>query len=301
MSRGIYLVANRRSERQAANLVYSLRQSGCTLPIGLIPYDDDLPAHPPLLAETTFMPVESFPAEGRAVLDEIRQLWPFTSLGLLRRFLAFYGPYDEFIYTDNDIVALGDWTPYFDPLADHDLVHADQEFKTAGQYNYHDPAALTREFGRDALLSALTAGHFAARRRPDCTELFRRAIAWIRQHPQIPMAHDQAFLHLTILLGGLRTLNFCRPPHNWPSTWAADYRNSLAVAQRVQGPGRLLHLHYSGGLSNGYAAVEDFCYADNSNAERLRHLATAALVHGSGLHVLRRRIWPALRRRLRGR
>jgi hypothetical protein len=297
MSRGIYLVANRRSERQAANLVHTLRQSGCALPIALIPYDDDLPRHPALLAETTPMPVESFPAEGRAILDEIRRLWPRTSAGLLRRFLAFYGPYDEFIYTDNDIVALGDWAPYFEPLPDYDLVHADQEFQTGGRYNYRDPAALQREFGDDALESALTAGHFAARKRPDMTELFRRAIAWIERHPEIAMPHDQAFLHLAILLGQLRTLNFCRPPHDWPSTWAADYSNTLAVTQRAQGPGRLLHLHYSGGTSNGYAAVEDFCYADCSNAGRMRHLVRAALVHGSGLHTLRRRVWPALKRR----
>jgi hypothetical protein len=171
---------------------------------------------------------------------------------------------------------------------------------TKGRFNYHDPAALTRELGPDALLSALTAGHFAARRRPDMTELFRRVIAWIARHPQIAMPHDQAFLHLTVLLGGLRTLNFCRPPHDWPSTWAGDYRNSLAVAQRVQGPGRLLHLHYSGGVSGGYAAREDFLYADCSDAERLRHLTAAAFAHGSGLHAWRRRIWPGLKRRLQG-
>ena len=298
MSRGIYLVANRRSERQAANLVHSLRQAGCALPILLIPYDDQLAAHPTLRAETTLMPVESFPGEARAVLDDLRELWPRTSPGLLRRFLAFHGPHDEFIYTDNDIVALGDWTPYFEPLRDHDLVHADREFETGGKYNYRDPGALTRELGPEALASALTAGHFAARRRPDVAELFRETIAWIARHPEIAMPHDQAFLHLAILLGGLRTLNFCRPPHDWPSTWAGDFRNSLAVAQRVQGPGRLLHLHYSGGNSHGYAAVEDFCYADCTDAERIRHLATAAFVHGSGLHAWRRRLWPGLKRRL---
>ena len=98
---------------------------------------------------------------------------------------------------------------------------------------------------------------------------------------------------------GLRTLNFCQPPHDWPSTWAADYRNTLAVTQRAQGPGRLLHLHYSGGTSNGYAGVEDFCYADCSDAGRMRHLVRAAFTHWSGLHTLRRRAWPALKRRFR--
>jgi hypothetical protein len=299
MSRGIYLVANRRSERSAANLVYSVRASGCTLPIALIPYDDDVPTLPALRAETTLMPVESFPAEAHAMVEELRKLYPRTSVGLLRRFLAFYGPHEEFIYTDNDIVALGNWDAYFQHLEGADLVHADEEYRTGGKYNYLDPAAIEREFGPDALESQLTAGHFAARRRTDITAIFRRALVWIRGHPGIAREHDQAFFHLAMLLSPLRTVNLCRPPHDWRSTWAGDYRNSLAVVQAAQGPGRLLHLHYSGGTTEGYAAPEDFNFADCTDAERMRRLSRAAFLHGTGLFYLKGQFLRGLKRRLR--
>jgi hypothetical protein len=299
MSRGIYLVANRRSERSAANLVYSIRASGCTAPIGLIPYDDDGPTLPALRAATTFMPLDSFPAAALALLDELRAFYPRTSAGLLRRFLAFYGPYEEFIYTDNDIVALGNWDAYFESLTDADLVHADEEYRTGGKYNYLDPAALERELGADALDSQLTAGHFAARQRGDITSVFQSAMSWIRAHPGIAREHDQAFLHLAVLLGPLRAINLCRPPHNWRSTWAGDYRNSLAVVQAAQGPGRLLHLHYSGGTTEGYAAREDFNYADCTDAERMRRLTRAALLHRTGLFYLQGQFLRGLKRRLR--
>lgn len=297
MTRGIYLVANRRVERYAANLVYSIRQSGCTLPIALIPFDDDLPVQRDLLAETTLMPVESFPEEGRELLAEISRMWPRTSRGLLRRFLCWYGPFDEFVYSDNDIVALGDWTAYLDHLDGFDLVHADLECTTRGAFNYRDPSAAEQQLGKGAHEFAVTAGHFAARKKENITEIFRRAIDWVGRHPEIPMAHDQAFLHLAILLGPLRKLNLCQSPHDWPSSWAGEYRNTLAVVQRVQGPGRLLHLHYSGGLSGGYDAREDFCYADRPDAGRLRQFIAAALDHWSGLHYLRIRFYRGLKRR----
>jgi hypothetical protein len=298
MSRGIYLVANRRVEWLAANLVYSIRRSGCTLPISLIPYDDDLPVDPGLLAEARLLRVEDFPNEARALMAGLNRLWPRTSVGLFRRFLAWYGPYDEFIYSDNDIVALGDWTTYLDHLEGFDLVHADEEYTTGGIFNYYDPSAIQREFGTGALDSLVTAGHFASRKKDDMTALFARTIAWIREHPKIAREHDQAFLHLALLLGGLRRQNLCQPPHEWPSPWAGDYRNTLDVVQAVQGPGRLLQLHYSGGVSNGYAAREELFFANRTDDERMRRLVGTALAHWSGLHYLRGQFLSGLKRRL---
>lgn len=298
MTRGIYLVANRRVERMTANLIYSIRRSGCTLPIMLIPFDHEAPTDPRVREAATLLPIESFPAEARALLDDLTCLWPRTRAGLFRRFLAWYGPLDEFIYSDNDIVALGDWTPYLDHLAGFDLVHADREFATGGIYNYPDPAALERELGAGALLSVLTAGHFAGRKRDDITDIFQRTLAWIRRHPNIAEEHDQAFLHLAVLLGPLRPRNLCQSDA-WPSSWAGDYRNALDVVQAAQGPGRLLHLHYSGGVSGGYAAAEDFCYADCTDAARMRHLTAAAFRHWSGLHYVRGQFARGLRRRVK--
>lgn len=37
-SRGIYLVANRKSSEHCHNLIYSIRQCGCHLPIRIVPY-----------------------------------------------------------------------------------------------------------------------------------------------------------------------------------------------------------------------------------------------------------------------
>ena len=296
MNRGIYLVANRRSEREAANLVHSLRQAGCRWPIALIPFDDDLPTHPRLRAETTLLDLKSFPREALELLGQIAALWPKSRPGLFRRMLAWYGPFDEFIYSDNDIVALGDWTPYLDRLGVADLLHADVEYTTGGIFAYKKPVVVVESFGPAALDSVFTTGHFASHKNPDITSIFSATIAWLRDHPGVAHEVDGSFLHLAVLVGSLRVTNLCQPPDDWASPWAGDYRNALEVAQAAR-RGKLLQLHYSGWIPDGYLAREEFLFSDLTDSERMRRLIGAALGRWSGLHYLNGKFKRGLLRR----
>jgi len=298
MQRGIYLVTNRRSEREAANLVYSLRRTGCRLPIALIPFDDHVPTHPRLLAETTRMDVASFPQECRTLLAQIHELWPESNGGLFRRMLAWYGPFDEFIYTDNDIVALGDWTPYFDHLDGYDLVHGDKEYTTGGIFAYRQPATVVEAFGPAALDSLYTTGHFASRKNPEMTRIFTATIDWLRAHPDVAYRVDGSLLHLAVLVGKLRIKNLCQAPEDWPSPWAGDYRNALDVVQTSQRGKPLLQIHYSGGYPDGYEARDEFCFSDCTDTERLRRLLWTAVRYWSGAHFLKK-VWSRLKHRFR--
>ncbi len=300
MTRGIYLVANKRSERESAHLIYSLRKVGCTLPIVLIPYDDNESEHPVLRAETTRMRVRDFPAEGQEMLARTARLWPETSSGLFRRFLSFYGPFDEFIYSDNDIVALGDWTELFDYLGENDVVHADYEFTTEGKFNYKKPVEMRKLFGPAALDSVLTAGHFVGGEGGGVSPAFAMVPDWVAKNPGVAFHHDQAYFHLAILLAGLRTRNMCRAPDNWPSTWAGDYANALAVVQTAQKrEARLMHLHYSGWPPDGYHASEELYFSNLTDAKRFTLHLRAGLWHLSGLHYLTGQFWRGLKRRSR--
>ena len=297
MTRGIYLVTNRRSEREAAHLVFTLRQAGCTLPIALIPYDDNPPIHPRLRTETTFLNVADFPAEGRALLGQIAELWPASRAGLFRRLLAWWGPYDQFIYSDNDIVALADWSLFFARLDDNDFLHADGEYQTGGTFAYKKPQIVKEKFGPAALDSLLTTGHYVSRKRPEIAAALAATVAWLRANPGVAHEVDGAFIHLAILVGGLRIRNLCRAPDHWPSPWAGSYRNALEVIHAVQ-RGRLLQLHYSGGDPDGYFASEEIYFSEDTTGQRLWRHIRVALAHWTGLHYVRTRIWPGLKRRL---
>ncbi|HUB68763.1 MAG TPA: hypothetical protein VL981_14865 [Candidatus Methylacidiphilales bacterium] len=299
MTRGIYLVTNRRSEREAAHLIFTLRKAGCKLPVALIPYDDDLPVHPRLRAETAFLHVKDFPEKGRALLGQIAELWPESRAGLFRRLLAWWGPFDEFIYSDNDIVALADWSLFLDRLGEHDFLHADEEYTTGGVYAYKKPGVVLEKFGSGALDSLLTTGFYATRKKPEITAAFASTVAWLHANPGVAHEVDGAFIHLAVLVGGLRIRNMCRAPDHWPSPWAGAYYNALELVQLSQTGRPLIHIHFAGWDADGYAASEELYFSEDTNVQRMRRHIWVAFAHWSGLHYLRTRIWRGLKRRAR--
>ncbi len=290
--RGIVLVANQRSEALCENLVRSIRQQNCQLPIALIPFGGAPAQTPYLQRQTTPWPLERFPAEAHALVARLGEVLTACPEGFVRRFLALYGPFDEFLYADNDIVALCDWTTLFDHLAHYVLVHADQEYTTAGRYSFAQPDALAAHFP-DPWAVAVTAGHFLLRRTPHLADDLRRAADWMEAHPGIAKPHDQALLHLAILLGQWPTLNLCQAPHQWLSSWAGDYQNPLDLMSLLQQGRRISHVHFSGGkpdLADPLGALLTLGLSESQ-----RHVQTWRALSGK---LLRLEQWQRLRRRL---
>ncbi|WP_146209281.1 hypothetical protein [Coraliomargarita sinensis] len=192
------------------------------------------------------MQPEDFPGEANEFIAEISQTLTFCPDGFLRRFLAFFGPYETFCYSDNDVVALTNWQVLFDLLDNYDLLHADEEYTTKGRFNYHNPDVIKTSFGEGALEEAITAGHFVARKSDKLVSGMRRAIKWIEANKDVCKAHDQTMLHLAAMLGDWNCLNLCKPPNNWLSSWAGDYKTPLKLIQSGQAGRKISHLHYSG-------------------------------------------------------
>jgi hypothetical protein len=293
-SRGIYLVANRISSDHCHNLIYTIRQCGCRLPIRILPYGGKPLGLKERFEGVELVRTEDFPAEGREFAAELERRMP-CSPGLLRRFLCWFGEFDEFLYSDNDIVALLDWEEMFAYLAEYELVHADTEYRTGGRFNLEQPQRFEEFMGAGTLDLALTAGHFLCRRAPHQVEDLLRGVSWMEAHPEVVKWHDQALLHVTVALAKWRVLNLCKPPHCWGCSWAGSYKNSFDVLRAVQGTSHqpISHLHYSGGTPNGTAPVHDLLYSNLPASERNRQLLRAMLREGSGLNEARRLLWRA--------
>jgi hypothetical protein len=299
-SGAIYLVANQRTERDCANLVHSIRASGCELDIVVIPFDDDGLRDPRLLREVRVMPPQEFPAEGQKFVDAVRGVLSYCPQGFLRRFLAFYGPYERFIYSDNDIVALCDWTELLQYLDKHDLVHADEEYKTAGRFNFRLPVACDESFGPGSLERAITAGHFAAKRLPVFPESMIRALEWMRDHADACYLQDQTMMHIAAIMGNWNCLNLCKGPHNWLSSWAGDYANTLGLLQKVRAGGRISHLHYSGSSTTELInPIDELLMSNLAPRRRLRESTRAGLRELAGINAVRR-FKGKVKRRLKG-
>ncbi|HEX3134769.1 MAG TPA: hypothetical protein VHX44_14465 [Planctomycetota bacterium] len=289
MTRGIYLVANLRSQDHCENLVHSIRRSGCTLPIRLIPYGGAPVESRTLLREVEVTPEESYSQEGR---DLVARLTGALSCprGFMLRYLAFFGDWEVFCYSDNDIVALMNWDElfqHFDREPTLDLLHADEEYTTGGRYNYHQPQAVLDAFGQDAMASAITAGHFLLRRDHRLLSDIDAALKWMADHPGVTIPHDQTLLHLAALIGHWRINNLCRGLERWGSSWAGDYPDPLTVIHTLSSGRRISHIHYSGGWPDGSRPLDVLLDSFRDRDAWNRHAALNSARHTLGINQLR--------------
>jgi hypothetical protein len=305
MKKGIVLVANLKSQSHTENLIYSIRESGCQLPIRLIHFGGDPVNSKYILDEVEFLTFDDFSEEAKAFINNLRSVLTDCPMGFLYRFLAWYSDWNEFIYSDNDIVALMNWERLFDFTEGYDLVHADKEYATKGIFNYNKPQEIEFIFGEDAHISAITAGHIVVKKDEKMIADINSAVIWFKENPEIPKKHDQSLLHIASLLGNWKLLNLCKEPYNWLSTWSGDYANSLDLIQVIQGSylqktvlyeiqdiyappkpttkkeavyyqntlsATISHIHYSGRSSTGNMSIDDLLYSSNTDSERINNL-----------------------------
>ena len=278
MKKGIILVANLQSQLHCKNLIYSIRKSACSLPIRLIHFGGEPVNSKYILDEVEYLTEADFSEEAIAFVNNLRTVLTDCPMGYLYRFLAWFSDWDEFIYTDNDIVALMNWERLFEFTEGFDLVHADKEYTTLGIYNYLQPQKVKEIFGKDSLKSAITAGHILVKKNLKMINDMNAAVNWFNQNPEIPIKHDQALIHIAALLGDWKLLNLCKAPYNWLSTWSGDYKNSLDLIQTLQRCNEQIlvssekvtisHLHYSGRDRLGLEPIDELIFSNQTNKNR---------------------------------
>lgn len=314
MKKGIVLVANLKSQWYCENLISSIRKSGCKLPIRLVHFGGEKVNSEFILSEVEFLTVDGFSNEAKAFITNLGSVLTDCPKGFLYRFLAWFSDWDEFIYCDNDIVALMNWERLFDYTEEYDLIHADEEYTTQGIFNYSQPEKIENFFGEGSLSTAITAGHMLVKKNPKMVEDMNAAVEWFKQNPEIPKKHDQSLLHVAALIGNWKLLNLCKEPHNWLSSWSGDYTNSLDLIQAIQGgyiqdtvshktwfsiasdkskgeyvprtipsPAMISHLHYSGRGRIGSEPIDDLMFSDQTNKKRMKRLFTIQLTDILGI------------------
>lgn len=214
--------------------------------------------------------LSEFGIEACNFVENLSRSLPDCNSGYLKRYFAWFGEFDEFLYSDNDIVAVSDWSKLFEYLTDHTLVHADKEFATNGQFNFKDAPAVEKILGKDVHVQALTAGHFLCRKETKHIDDISAALDWMIEHANLVKLHDQTLLQVACIMGGWKKINLCRPPYNWGSSWHGDYKNTLDILQAIQRGVSISHIHYSGYTPFGVQPVEELLMSNMGNAPRVR-------------------------------
>jgi hypothetical protein len=282
-SRGIYLVANQISSDLCHNLIYTIRQCGCRLPIRVIPFGGEPIRVDPSLEDVKLLRLDDFPAEGLAFVSELKRRIPCRP-GWLHRYLAWFGEFAEFIYSDNDVIALTNWENLFPYLAACELVHADHQFRDGARFNWVQPDRIEALLGPDALDRAINSGHFVCRPSPYQLTDLMTALHWMEAHRELHKWQDQVLLNAAVALGKWQVLNLCKPPHNWSNSSANHYQNLFDVFRSVQVDRKpISHIHYAGYNPVGTRPVDELIFTNLPITERNRKLLWALAREKSGV------------------
>lgn len=248
--RGVYIVANDRVLDNAIALMSSLRLYEPTLPVFLIPFDDNHQTVARQLAE--LHDVQLFPE--LAFLDELTQkigeIFPRDFLALpnkMRKLAAWFGPLDEFLYIDTDILF---FTPVSDTLAyleRADFIWCDYHYKRGLKDVFSEVVPAQNIFEPDMLGDVFNSGLWGSHKRALSLESLYAVLEDCAAHREYfdfsSGTTDQPIMNYLVLKTMPRRLNIVKDNPGEPGSWggSSHFREQAHVLYDGERPLRYLH------------------------------------------------------------
>lgn len=252
MTRGIYFLANDRTLDHALALVNSIRKYDVETPLLMIPYDNQARRAQQVLTRMRGVGVyENRPLEAR-LLRRLRLLFGenfFLHPNNFRKQLCWFGPFDEWLYFDADIVVFErviEWTRY---LENADFIcYSDQHL--SGLEHVFKPSIVSANIF-DAGIGArvFNAGMWGARKGVlSENQLFEYLAECARDKMHLDRSHggsDQPVFNYIGLKHFARRANLFEIFPNAPGMWAGRdffvWRDGQLWDTRVNAPCKFLH------------------------------------------------------------
>ena len=168
VSRGIYIVANDKVIESAIALLNSIRLYNCQVPVFLIPFDDNY--QQVAAALSSIHGVRLFPNLEfvEQFTREIGQTFDRNFLALpnkMRKLAAWFGPLDEFLYIDTDIIVFEDIADNLNKLSEVDFFCCDYHHLSEKLRNVFSPAVKQQNIFTDSQLQdVFNSGFWASRK-----------------------------------------------------------------------------------------------------------------------------------------
>ncbi|MBH8572990.1 methionine synthase [Nostocaceae cyanobacterium CENA369] len=255
MTRGIYIIANDKVTDHAIALLNSIRLHDKNTPIILIPYDDNYHA----IADTLnkYYGVQTY--EDLEFIDRLALKLHETFGGQFfarpnqfRKQACWFGPFDEFLYIDTDIVVFEKIIDNLNYLAESDFICCDYQH-LGGIKNVFSPQVLEDKVFEEAEIKDIFNGGFWGSKKnliseKDLYETFAECAA----HPQYfdfsEKTSDQPIINYMLLKRIPRRFNIVRREGKAPGNWAGSphfkQQNYILFDTAVNQP--LQYLHWAG-------------------------------------------------------
>lgn len=254
MNRGIYIVANDRVKENAIALLNSIRCYDQNVPVILIPFNEQHQS----VAETLMRShnVQLFP--DLTFVDQFTQtigeIFDRDFLALpnkMRKLVAWFGPLDQFLYIDTDIIVFEKIANVLDYLSDYEFLCCDYHHKSEGLKDIFSP--LVREekiFNEEQLADVFNSGFWGSRKSVFSEEqmygLLRECAAHREYFDFSRQTTDQPIMNYLILKATQKRLNLVKLPDKATGSWAGSKHFEERDHILYDHGKRLQYLHWAG-------------------------------------------------------
>jgi hypothetical protein len=252
-ARGVYFLANDKISDLVIAFLNSFRKYNPDANLCLIPFDANIESISMLRHKYGFRVYSHAAALDRC--DRMAEAFHGRIVGHYRKFVAWEGPFDEFIYIDSDTVVLENIEFVFDLLTSFDFVTSVSNLPSARKWVWKDSAYVAAVLSPEQLDWAANTGFIASKRGAlELAEAERKlpAALGLSRHMEL-ISKEQAFLNYLVVTSGkrhtsLHCLRLANPSEHLPGErWGRD-RFGFVFRGRVMYPQgiRLLLVHWAG-------------------------------------------------------
>ncbi len=255
MKRGIYIIANDKVTDHAIALLNSIRLHDPDTPIIMIPYDDKYHNIANILNE--YYGVEIY--EDLDFIDRLsNQLHEifggnfFARPNQFRKQACWFGPFEEFLYIDTDIVVFEKIIDNLNYLTQTDFICCDYQH-VGGIKNVFTPKILEYQvFNEDELKDIFNGGFWGSKKNllseNDLYEIFAECAAHLEYFDFSEKTSDQPIINYMLLQHIPQRFNIVRrhgkAPGNWAGTPYFQQQENILVDPTVNQ--NLQYLHWAG-------------------------------------------------------
>ncbi|MGY6529918.1 MAG: Npun_R2821/Npun_R2822 family protein [Cyanobacterium sp.] len=260
--KGIYIVANDKVINNSIALLNSIRLYDKETNIFLIPFDDKYQEVAKVLKErhgVKLFPdldfVDNFTTKIASIFDR-----DFLALpNKMRKLVQWFGPLDEFLYIDTDIVVFEKIIDNLKYLQEYDFLNCDYHFKGRKLNDIFSPMVLEQNiFSPQQLEDVFNSGFWASKKGIFTEDELYQLLAECANHREYfdfsQKTTDQPILNYLILKTTKKRLNLVKLKDNEPGNWAGSpHFEEKDYILYDQGQ-RLKYVHWAGVSIGGKGA-----------------------------------------------
>ena len=251
--RGVYIVANDRVSENAIALMSSIRLRDPDIPVFLIPFNDNHTVVAQRLAD--LYNVQLFPNLDflNELTTHIGEIFPQDFLALpnkMRKLAAWFGPLDEFLYIDTDILFFTPVTETLSYLNKADFIWCDYHY-TRGLKDVFSAVVPTQNiFDDEALKDVFNSGLWGSRKSALSLEKLYDVLRECAAHKEYfdfsSGCTDQPIMNYLVLKTIPSRLNIVKANPEEPGSWGGTPHFERKGDVLFDGEKPLRYLHWAG-------------------------------------------------------